>query len=399
MKQKMHYYLMISCPGDVIKERDLLKKCVETINKERDDDWVELRYWVTDTFSDAGMEAQASINEQLVEDSDGLIAIFNARLGTPTRDYKCGTDEEIALMLKAKKHVSLLFNNRPTIDLTNPSSIEQITNLQKYKEEQSKKAYYRVFNDDDSFMNLAMQEIRMWLRDITKTAKESPAVVNDISSNTDKGESDDTTEITDKPPVENETTTAVVPATNNDEIDNEAGFVDCVVYITDAANVMVEEINNFHNCSNDLTEKTNVFTNKLQYLKNQKNGTSGALVLFKQFATEINANTEVSSSTLDRIESKWNEIYKYLLIYNKCELNNEDRIIVSSSISGLKECFESSLPKMNELVDTFVAMPNYQKELKKSMNGLAEVYKRFRTFIIKAVDNCEELESIFTIIA
>ena len=96
--------------------------------------------------------------------------------------------------------------------MANPSSIEQITNLQKYKEEQSKKAYYRVFNDDDSFMNLAMREIRMWLRDITKTAKESPAVVNDVSSNTDNVESNGKTETTEKPLVDNNNSPTVVPA-------------------------------------------------------------------------------------------------------------------------------------------------------------------------------------------
>ena len=144
MEVKTHYYLMISCPGDVIKERSLLKECVETINNQlNDNSWIELIYWVTDTFSDAGMPAQESINEQLVEKSDGLIAIFNARLGTPVHEYPCGTDEEINLMLKANKHVSLLFNTYPHIDLKNPSSIEQISKLQKYKEEHSSKSFYK----------------------------------------------------------------------------------------------------------------------------------------------------------------------------------------------------------------------------------------------------------------
>ena len=137
MQMKKHYFLMISCPGDVIRERELLKECVEIVNNERNDDsWVELRYWVTDTFSDAGTPAQESINRQIVNESDGLIAIFNARLGTPVHEYPCGTAEEIALMLAAKKHVSLLFNNAPRIDLTRNDSIDQITKLQAYKKEQ-----------------------------------------------------------------------------------------------------------------------------------------------------------------------------------------------------------------------------------------------------------------------
>ena len=117
MKLKKHYFLMISCPGDVIRERELLKECVEIVNNERtDDSWIELRYWVTDTFSDAGTPAQESINQQIVNESDGLIAIFNARLGTPVHNYPCGTAEEIALMLSAGKHVSLLFNTAPRIE-------------------------------------------------------------------------------------------------------------------------------------------------------------------------------------------------------------------------------------------------------------------------------------------
>ena len=74
MQWKKHYLLMISCPSDVIKERDLLKECVEQVNNERtDDSWVELKHWITDTFSDAGTPAQESINKQIVHDSDGLI--------------------------------------------------------------------------------------------------------------------------------------------------------------------------------------------------------------------------------------------------------------------------------------------------------------------------------------
>lgn len=390
---------MISCPGDVIKERELLKKCVEMINKEREDDWVELQYWVTDTFSDAGMEAQDSINRQLVEDSDGLIAIFNARLGTPTRDYKCGTDEEIALMLEAKKHVSLLFNNKPTIDLTSPSSIEQISKLQEYKKEQSKRAYYREFDDDDSFINLAMREIRLWLRNITNTVQKNADLDNNIPLNDNKIETNTKIETTDKLPAENDNTKIVVPqVTNSDDIDDEAGIIDCVVYITKAAGEMLGEINGFSDCANGLTETTNSFTNKIQYLKSQKNSVSQTLVLLKQFALEIDSNKERSSSILDKMEQKWNEIYKYMLIYDNSALNNEDRIIIHDSISGLKECFDKSLPKINEIIDVFVAIPNYQKDFKKSINGLANVYKKFKTFVIKAIDNCEEIEDLFTII-
>lgn len=394
MKQKMHYYLMISCPGDVIKERELLKKCVEDINRERVEDWVELQYWVTDTFSDAGTQAQDSINEQLVAESDGLIAIFNARLGTPTRNYKCGTEEEIALMLKAGKHVSLLFNNRPTIDLTNSSSIEQISKLQEYKNEQSTKAYYRVFNDEESFTRLVRQEILLWLRKIVKEIN-----AGDSGSNNPEDESrHDANEQFTAPKTDitiiNDETPETSSRENKDTIDNEAGIMDCVVYITEAATVMVEELNNFSNCTSDLNEKTDAFSNKLQFVQNQSSGNGGIIALCKIFAKEVNSSKDTSSNILDKIEEKWNEIYKYLMICNKNGLSADDKIILRDSVTGLRQCFENESPKIEDLINMFLSIPNYQKDLKTSLNALANVYKRFKKFMIKAIDNCEEIASI-----
>lgn len=398
MKTKRHFYLMISCPGDVINERKLLKDCVEIINSERTDDaWVELQYWATDTSSDAGMLAQDSINEQIVKDSDGLIAIFNARLGTPVHNYKCGTDEEIALMLDAKKHVSLLFNTKPQIDLSNPSSIEQITKLQEYKKEQSQKAYYREFSDEESFMTLARREILLWLRNITSNSttffsenKKSNADANDQIHDENKQAP--------QAIIENESNynMEILPPETS-KIDTEAGVLDCVIYITDAAQELTNEINSFTYLSSELTSKTNSYNDKIQIYKKQKNGNSGILLLCKQFSQDINANSAEAYSVLEKIETKWNEIYQYLKIYNDNTLNHQDKIIVKDSVNALREIFIQSLPQMDELINTFASTPNFQKDLKTAVNGLSNVYKRFKAFTMKAISNCEEIESILMI--
>ena len=389
---------MISCPGDVINERKLLKDCVEAINGERTDDvWVELQYWATDTSSDAGMLAQDSINEQIVKESDGLIAIFNARLGTPVHTYKCGTDEEITLMLNAKKHVSLLFNTKPQIDLSNPTSIEQIAQLQEYKKEQSQKAYYREFSDEESFMILAKREIRLWLRQITthnttrfSENKEHDDVRDDFL-NDEKDKRDDHV-------LENESEHNIVThPTETSEIDTEAGALDCVIYITDAAQKLTKEIISFTQLSKDLTSKTNVYNDKMQIYQKQKNANSGILILCKQFSQEINGNSIEANDILDRIEEKWNEIFQYLKIYNENSLNHQDKIIVKDSVNSLKEIFVQSLPKMEELINTFVSMPNFQKDLKTATNRLSNVYRRFKTFTVKAISNCEEIESLLMV--
>lgn len=389
MKLKRHYYLMISCPGDVIHERKLLKECVENINNERSDDvWVELQYWATDTSSDAGVPAQDSINQQIVNECDGLIAIFNARLGTPVHDYKCGTDEEISLMLQANKHVSLLFNTKPTIDLSNATSIEQITRLQEYKNEQTKKAYYREFSDSESFVVLARREILMWLRNIAnneaKKEEQLPQTALEKEENNDRGnEKEEKTDKKEKLPTKEET------------IDTEAGVIDCVVYITNAATELTDEITDFYNCINELTEITNSFNDKINFLKKQNKSNSGVLLACRQYAKEINLNGEKSSAILDKMELKWDEIYQYTLIYNKNTLNHEDKIILKDSISSLRQCFEETIPKIDSFLENIFSFPNIQKEVKKSLNSLSEVYKRFRLFTIQASENCEELEAFF----
>lgn len=383
MKLKRHYFLMISCPGDVILERKLLKDCVDNINNERTDDaWVELQYWVTDTSSDASTPAQESINEQIVNECDGLIAIFNSRLGTPVHTYKCGTDEEISLMLKANKHVSLLFNTKPTIDLSNPTCIDQITKLQEYKMEQSEKAYYREFSDPESFMVLARREILMWLRSITKEKSNGSIVsnANEIHITTVKEE--------EKEPIGTTSSDKTV-------VDEDAGAIDCVIYITEAASVLTEEINNFAKSAEELNGIANVFTDKINFMKKQNSGHAGLLVVCRQFANEINENKSKESAILDNIESKWNEIYQYLLIYNKTSLSLEDETILRDSITSLKQCFINSTPQIEALIDSFNSVPNFQKELKTSLNNLSNVYKRFKAFTIKAIDNCEDIETSF----
>lgn len=384
---------MISCPGDVVQERRLLKECVEQINIERSDDvWVELLYWVTDTSSDAGMQAQDSINEQIVNDCDGLIAIFNARLGTPVHDYKCGTDEEIALMLKANKHVSLLFNTRPTIDLSNSSSIEQITKLQEYKNEQSKKAYYREFSDDNSFVVLARREILLWLRNLIKKdsiLNNSISASNVIASSNEVESDVNTSKVLDEP--------EEVSDSNDfkcDYIDEEAGAFDCVYYIINAAEEITNEINKFNEYCNVLAENTNSFNDRFNLSKMNK-GNSGVLIACQKFAGEIKEHTDLVEAVVKSIEIKWNEIYRYLLIFNKNnDISNEDKTIINDSVITVKVSFEESIPHVDEFLETMASVPNFQKDIKSAINITAMIYKRFKALMIRIIENCDEISSL-----
>ncbi len=385
MKLKKHYFLMLSCPGDVIREKKLLKECIEIVNNERNDDsWVELRYWVTDTFSDAGTPAQESINKQIVNDSDGLIAIFNARLGTPVHNYPCGTAEEIALMLAAKKHVSLLFNTAPTIDLTQNNSIEQITKLQEYKKQQSSNSFYKEFNDEESFKNIALQEIRLWLRSLNISSngdilQVEPYVV-EKDSNDDAG-------------VSNVISTENESLINNNTENSEMGILDSVLYITNASAEFTTLFEQYGITVKNFQIKVDDFVLTFTYLSKQGN-TGASLVLCKGFAKELDEWVNKLNELNNDFISKWNNIFSYIKILPFDMVSNDDKIIMKSSFATLRERFYTMMDRTRELLSFFDKIPNIQKNFNLSMKNVKTVFLKFYKFLETTIINCEELENI-----
>lgn len=391
MQMKKHYFLMISCPGDVIRERELLKECVEIVNNERNDDsWVELRYWVTDTFSDAGTPAQESINRQIVDESDGLIAIFNARLGTPVHDYPCGTAEEIALMLAAKKHVSLLFNNAPRIDLTKNDSIDQITKLQAYKKEQSANSFYKEFKDEESFKTTALQEIRLWLRSLNATGNQ----VTILDRGTVETENGEVTETHD------DHVTDIVPSQNNVYVDDkgdklpEMGILDCVLYITNTSIELTTLFDQYGVLVENFQSKADDFVQKFTYT-NRQNNTAASLALCKGFARETTEWGNQLNAFNNDFESKWNNICSYIKMVPRDMISQDDKIIMKSSLATLRGQFSDMMGQTSELLLALDKIPNIQKDFNSAMKTVKVAFVKFDKFLGTAIINCDELENLF----
>lgn len=391
MKLKKHYFLMISCPGDVIRERELLKECVEIVNNERtDDSWIELRYWVTDTFSDAGTPAQESINQQIVNESDGLIAIFNARLGTPVHNYPCGTAEEIALMLSAGKHVSLLFNTAPRIDLTRDNSIEQITKLQEYKREQSANSFYKEFKDEDSFKTIALQEIRLWLRSLNNQngeiiildggSAESGNKNNDVGQEVQVGVAI---------PSQNETT-------NVADLDEkpDMGILDCILYITNTSIELKTLFDEYGILISDFKAKSDEFIQKFTFTSRQNNA-AGSLTLCRGFARETKEWGNQLENFNNSFENKWNNICSYIKMMPRDMMSNDDKIIMKSSLATLREQFSSMESQTNNLLLEIDKIPKIQKDFNLAMKTVRAAFVKFGKFLTAAINNCEELENLF----
>ncbi|MBR6737210.1 MAG: hypothetical protein IKL82_02460 [Clostridia bacterium] len=370
MKVKKHYYLMISCPGDVTEEKEYLKECVEQINRIRDDDFVELTYWVTDTISDAATPAQESINKQLVNQSDGLMAIFNARLGTPVHEYPCGTAEEIDLMIQQSKHVSLLFNTNPRINLNRQDCLQQLTDLQHYKQTQQQKAYYKEFSDKESFKTLATQEIGLWLLGIQK------------EENTIK---EDDVELTNKELIH----------TNNDNIDktsNQDGFYDSVVIVTElcAEITKLTEIYNYD--MQQYTFKTENFAQELEMLKKSSNQ-QRILLLFKNYAKETHAYRGKVHAFTEQFLIKWGNIH--ISLKNILSFNNEekDKLLLRNAVAGLRNTFIKLKDNTEVVINIMANIPNAQKDVNMAIKLLASEFKEYVNALEIALSNCEDIEN------
>jgi hypothetical protein len=118
--QSLTLLILISAPGDVPEED--IEAVREAISRWNFRSGRRMRpipvtvvgvSWGEHAHSIFGMRPQEAINAQLVEEADLAFAMFADRLGTPTGEAGSGTVEEIDVMLKADKHVSLVRNVMP----------------------------------------------------------------------------------------------------------------------------------------------------------------------------------------------------------------------------------------------------------------------------------------------
>ena len=110
------YDLLISCPGDIREEIEIINRTVRKFNDHFSDTLgisIRTRHWSKNSYPQSGGKPQALLNEQFVKKCDAAVALFWTRFGTPTDEYGSGTEEEIEVMLDAGKQVFLYFSERP----------------------------------------------------------------------------------------------------------------------------------------------------------------------------------------------------------------------------------------------------------------------------------------------
>ena len=162
MFQANCYNVMIVSPSDVSEEREvaknLLYKWNEINSRTRCITFSVLGYDIN-AHADSGCHPQESLNHQLLEQADLIIAIFWTKLGTPTTEYSSGSVEEISKHIEQGKKAFIYFSNK----VVDPVKLdtEQYKKLQEYKASIKGNAFYKEFSTDDKFRQLLNEDIQL----------------------------------------------------------------------------------------------------------------------------------------------------------------------------------------------------------------------------------------------
>lgn len=173
-KEVKIYGVFVASPSDAKDERELVKKVVNNWNSEHFE--TDFRYeailWESHAKRNAG-RGQDLINQDLVDKSDLMIAIFKNKLGTPTGNFQSATLEEIDRFQKAGKPVCILFSNESSNDT------QEYIELQNWKQNN---AWNEFLTDDFSSQQDLLETVRKELTKF-KPLLESGATAEEIYSN------------------------------------------------------------------------------------------------------------------------------------------------------------------------------------------------------------------------
>jgi hypothetical protein len=108
--------VMIASPSDVAEERQLVREAIyewNAIHSKQFGVMLNPIGWETHVAPEMGNRPQEIINKRILNDTDILIGIFWARLGTETGEYVSGTVEEITKHIASNKLTSIYICDRP----------------------------------------------------------------------------------------------------------------------------------------------------------------------------------------------------------------------------------------------------------------------------------------------
>ena len=154
-KNIIQYDLLISCPGDITSEIDIIEDTVIQFNTQFSDALgisIRTKRWQKNSYAQSGGKPQELLNEQFVNDCDAAVALLWTRFGTPTDKYGSGTEEEVELMLSSGRQVFMYFSDKPI----SPSQMNEdgYKKIQAFRERYKDRGIYFTYSSDEEFKKL-----------------------------------------------------------------------------------------------------------------------------------------------------------------------------------------------------------------------------------------------------
>jgi hypothetical protein len=154
--------VMIASPGDVQKERAVVREVVSewnSTNGAHRNVMLLATGWETDVAPEMGDAPQRIIDKRILEDADLLVGMFWTRLGTPTASYASGAVEEIEEHLKAGKPAMLYFSSAPApLDSVDPTQYQA---LKAFKDSCRTRGLFETYADVDDFRRKVSKDLQL----------------------------------------------------------------------------------------------------------------------------------------------------------------------------------------------------------------------------------------------
>ena len=157
-----------SAPNDVVEECVAFLDAINdwnNVNSSSHSAILKPIAWKTDTFPAVG-RPQAIINEQALDMSDILVAVFWSRFGTPTGVASSGTEEEIRRSIAAGRPVMLYFCEREIPE--GKSDPVQLRRLSQFRAEFRRTALVHPYRSDEDFRKAFAQHLAMAVNMVLK---------------------------------------------------------------------------------------------------------------------------------------------------------------------------------------------------------------------------------------
>lgn len=177
--------VLVASPGDTNNQRETIRQAVLRWNSTESRHFGVVLLpvmWETHTYPDLSQPAQPSINKQIVDDADILIATFWTTLGTPTADAQSGTVEEIERFTTNGKHVCLYFCDMPVVPLDQDTN--DLDSLRGYRDDVKSKGLFSSYRSIEELSGKVRDDLTKLIHDQRESGHIAAVVGNDGNAST-----------------------------------------------------------------------------------------------------------------------------------------------------------------------------------------------------------------------